>query len=230
MPLSILLSIAALRAQTPKFVPIPTSDGSPSSYAMMATEVTYLQFEQFVKATGYLTRAERDRAARTWRNPGFETLPLQPVTYVTFDDASAYCAWIDARIPSDAEWEQAAGAGAKTRHYWGEAIDSRYLWFRQNSGGRPQPVGTKLPNPYGLFDVEGNVWEWTSVPTEPGEDPLANRRGGSWVDCEDIESAPGKPPGQLIGLSKYFKIPLKLHHRYDDIGFRCARTLSGRKQ
>ena len=53
---------------------------------------------------------------------------------------------------------------------------------------------------------------------------MANRRGGSWIDCEDIESAPGRAPSPLIGLSNYYKIPVRLDHRYDDIGFRCARS------
>jgi formylglycine-generating enzyme required for sulfatase activity len=71
--------------------------------------------------------------------------------------------------------------------------------------------------------VEGNVWEWALSEPSKGEQ-LGNRRGGSWVDCEDIEPEPGRKPGQLIGLSNYYKVPLKLAHRYDDIGFRCARS------
>jgi hypothetical protein len=66
--------------------------------------------------------------------------------------------------------------------------------------------------------MEGNVWEWTL------SEGMGNRRGGSWIDCEDIETAPGKAPAPLIGISKYFKIPIKLEHRYDDIGFRCVRA------
>ena len=65
-------------------------------------------------------------------------------------------------------------------------------------------------------------WEWASSPDDRGE-PIANRRGGSWVDCEDIDGGPGKGPSPLIGLSTYYKVPVKLNHRYDDIGFRCLR-------
>jgi formylglycine-generating enzyme required for sulfatase activity len=84
-------------------------------------------------------------------------------------------------------------------------------------------VGKKLPNLWGLHDVEGNVWEWTISPPEGGAE-MANRRGGSWIDCEHIETAPGQPPAPLIGLSNYYKIAARLDHRYDDIGFRCARS------
>ena len=52
----------------------------------------------------------------------------------------------------------------------------------------------------------------------------SNRRGGSWMDCEDIDGGPGHKPSPLIGLSKYYKVPVSLDHRYDDIGFRCARS------
>jgi len=211
-----LLSWAAF-AQAPKFVTIPA--GTPARpLAMARTETTVGQCAAFVQATGYRTDAEKAGAARTWRAPGFRVDDRQPVVYVTAADAAAYCSFIGARLPTDDEWEYAARAGSSTRHYWGEAIDGRYLWYRANSGGRPQAVGKKRPNAWGLYDVEGNVWEWTL-----GGEATANRRGGSWIDCEDIDGGPGKQPGRLIGLATYFKVPVSLGHRYDDIGFRCAR-------
>ena len=214
----ILFSVSA-RAQRPEFVRIP-----PGDLWMARTEVTIGHFRAFVRATGYRTAAEKAGALRTWLSPGFKTDSRQPVVYVTPKDAAAYCEWIGARLPTDAEWEHAARAGSTTRHYWGDALDPRYLWYRANSRGRPQPVGRKRPNAWGLYDVEGNVWEWSLSPPEKGE-PTANRRGGSWVDCENIEGAPGKPGSPLIALSKCYKVPIRLDHRYDDIGFRCARSL-----
>jgi formylglycine-generating enzyme required for sulfatase activity len=190
---------------------------------MAQTETTVEQFAAFVKATNYRTDAEKAGAERTWKAPGFRVDRKQPVVYVTPADAMAYCSFVDARLPSDAEWEYAARAGATSRHYWGDAIDGRYLWYRANSDGRPRAVGKKRPNAWGLYDVEGNVWEWALSPASDGE-LMANRRGGSWIDCEDIDGGPGSQPGRLIGLSTYFKIPVKLGHRYDDIGFRCARS------
>jgi len=76
---------------------------------------------------------------------------------------------------------------------------------------------------YGIQDLVGNVWEWALSPPDKGV-PMANRRGGSWIDCEDIEGGPGRGPGPLIGLSTSFKISVKYGLRYDDIGFRCARS------
>jgi formylglycine-generating enzyme required for sulfatase activity len=217
-----LLAWAAF-AQQPKFVPVPAGPAQAHPFWMAQTETTVGQFAAFIRATGYRTDAEKAAATRTWQSPGFTVNGKQPVVYVTPADAMAYCEFIGARLPSDAEWEYAARAGATTRHYWGDSIDGRYLWYRANSGGAPHPVASKRPNAFGLYDVEGNVWEWALSPPANG-DPLVNRRGGSWIDCEDIDGGPGKQPGSLIGLSTSFKTPIKIGHRYDDIGFRCARS------
>jgi formylglycine-generating enzyme required for sulfatase activity len=194
---------------------------------MARTETTVAQFAAFVRATGYRTEAEKAGASRTWREPGFRVESKQPVVYVTPTDAAAYCEYIGARLPTDSEWEYAARAGATTRHYWGDSIDGRYLWYRANSDDRPHPVAKKRPNQWGLYDVEGNVWEWSLSEPINGE-PWATRQGGSWIDCEDIDGGPGKERGRLIGLSIKFKVPIRISHRYDDIGFRCARSDSGK--
>ncbi len=216
------LTACAALAQTPRFVPIPASPGQPA-FRMAQTETTVAQFAVFVKATGYRTDAEKAGAPRTWRAPGFKVHRSQPVVYVTPADSIAYCSWLGARLPSDAEWEYAARAGATGRHYWGDAMDGRYLWYRGNSGHRPHPAAGKRPNAWGLYDMEGNVWEWALSPPVNGE-PMANRRGGSWIDCEEIDGGPWRQNSQLIGLAVFFKAPIRLNHRYDDIGFRCARS------
>jgi formylglycine-generating enzyme required for sulfatase activity len=220
-----LLLLAAATAAA-RFVAIPAGSfgGAPvAAFSMQETEVTVAQFAAFVKATGYRTVAEVAGAERTWRRPGFAVRERQPVVYVSVTDAEAYCGWIGARLPSDVEWEHAARAGAVTRHYWGERTDGRFLWYRANAEDHPHEVRRKRPNRWGLYDVEGNVWEWSLSTAHDGE-RLGNRRGGSWVSCDEIVSGPGKPNAPLIGLSISFKVPARLEHRYDDIGFRCVRS------
>lgn len=66
------------------------------------------------------------------------------------------------RLPTEAEWEYAAGGlTVESRYYWGNMMDDAYAWFEDNSAGTTHPVGKKLPNQFGLYDMMGNVWEWT---------------------------------------------------------------------
>lgn len=131
----------------------------------------------------------------------------QPVINVTWYEAGEYAAWLSQatgqafRLPSEAEWEYAARAGTQTRWSFGdqESDLGNYAWFEGNSGAQTHPVGEKKPNPWGLYDVHGNVWEWVEdcwhesydeAPTDGSAwleenggncDPRA-LRGGSWFD------------------------------------------------
>lgn len=95
-----------------------------------------------------------------------------PMANVSWDDAQAYVTWLSNktgrkyRLPTEAEWEYAARAGSKTRYWWGDThgsgrancTDCGVQW----SGRSAAPIGSFEPNPYGLYDVHGNVWEWTA--------------------------------------------------------------------
>ncbi len=64
------------------------------------------------------------------------------------------------RLPTEAEWEYSCRGGTTTECYWGGGNSDEYAWANTNSNGSTQPVGTKLPNVYGLYDMSGNLWEW----------------------------------------------------------------------
>ncbi len=91
-----------------------------------------------------------------------------PATMVTWEDAMAYCAWVGARLPTEAEWEYAARAGSRSPFPWGDDITpelANYYYNEQGNKvgpGHRTPPGQYPPNAFGIFDMLGNVCEWTA--------------------------------------------------------------------
>jgi formylglycine-generating enzyme required for sulfatase activity len=199
-------------------------------FALSRYEVTVGQFRAFVRVTGYRTDAEKAGDARTWRSPGFPVSNRQPVVFMSLHDATAYCAFIGGRVPFEAEWEYAARAGSTSYHYWGEEIDDRYLWYFGNSGERPRAVGRKLPNSWGLYDMEGNAMEWVrdggphSSITRAGAGSV---RGGSYASCPEPYPPSHGIRQRAIGLGPTFlefeNSNFRPEERRFDYGIRCAK-------
>ena len=117
-----------------------------------------------------------------WRRPFGDGSDIagkdsHPVVQIAYPDAGAYAAWANRRLPTEAEWEYAAAAGATTVYAWGDepTVDGNLMantWqgrFPYHNDGAlgwvgTSPVGTYAPNAFGLFDMIGNVWEWTTTP------------------------------------------------------------------
>lgn len=188
-----------------------------SGFWMAEKEVTVSAFKAFISATGYVTEAKAEGKAfgrgadgfgeypgLTWRQPGWSQSDDHPVTVVSWKDANAYIQWLnqssrnDFRLPTEAEWEYAARAGTESNFYWGDstAAAGEYAnvldayWGDEFSDGfdTTAPVGSYKSNDWGLYDMVGNVWEWTSsdytadytVPLEPAENGGKVDRGGGW--------------------------------------------------
>ncbi len=156
-----------------------------------------------------------------------------PVDRVSWLDASAFIEKLNEResdtlyrLPTEAEWEYAARAGTTTEYYWGDEVDNDYVWYYGTSEFQTHPVGTKKPNRFGLFDMLGNVWEWTSDwfsadyykkspkmnPPGPKSGKFRVRRGGSSANLiSHIRSA-----------TRYRG---KLERRHHILGMRVARTV-----
>lgn len=143
----------------------------------------------------------------------------QPVVNVSWRDAVAYTDWLsretgeDYRLPSEEEWEYACRAGTTTSYYFGDdpADLGEYAWYWSNANRQSRPVGQKKPNPWGLYDMLGNVWERTSSFYD-GDAKRCVLRGGSWNNI----------PRSVRSAGRYW-----VDTTFRDIyfGFRLARTV-----
>ena len=146
-------------------------------------EITRQQFQKFVEETGYRTQTEignsnafaNGLAPGNWRRPSPDWQPKldHPVSFVTFDDAAAFCGWLSKkearnyRLPTDDEWEYAARAGTISRFWKGDEVTdlAKVANIPGKDDGYPflAPVGSFPANPWGLYDVHGNAFEWCSI-------------------------------------------------------------------
>jgi sulfatase modifying factor 1 len=205
-------------------------------FFMDKTDVTNAQFAEFVKATGYVTIAEKTPThadfpgappdnlvaggvvfsppnhevplndhfqwwsyvkGANWRHPSGPNSSIKgkevyPVVQVAYADAQAYARWARKRLPTEAEWEFAARGGLAGKPYvWGEKFKPNGKWMAntfqghfpdQDSGADGfvgiAPVGKFAPNGYGLYDMAGNVWQWTADWYRPDYYAQLSRIGG----------------------------------------------------
>jgi len=177
------------------------------SYAIDVGPVTNARYAAFVHATRAETMPE------FFDNPDYNQGD-QPVVGVSFNDAVAYAEWLSAqtghqyRLPTEEEWEKAARGGKSTIYPWGDASpeENKNANYKGNgSFTAPSPVGSfeNGKNEWGLVDMAGNVWEWTT--SSHSKDPATTMhivKGGSWMDgptdlrisnYRDIDGSKGYP-------------------------------------
>jgi formylglycine-generating enzyme required for sulfatase activity len=224
-----------------------------AQYAAFVAAAGYAPDTRFCRIWDQDGQRFADVPQRTWRDPGLLTPPREdhPVTCVSWDDAVAYTQWLGRetgkryRLPSEVEWEYAARAGSARKRFWGDdpadgcAYANTYdltarrvyplAWAHVGCAdgfADLAPVGSLLPNAFGLHDVVGNVWEWvadcftTSKTSRPKDQrpwvwdgcPDRALRGGAWMSAPD-RSRVGLPAGDPPS------------DRYAFLGFRVARDL-----
>jgi len=268
-------------------------------FYMDKTDVTNAQFAAFVKATGYVTIAERPPRAEdfpgappenlvaggvvfsppdhavalnnhfqwwsyvkgaNWRHPSGPNSNIQgkenyPVVQIAYADAVAYGSWAGKRLPTEAEWEFAARGGQTGKPFvWGDDFRPKGKWMANTFQGQfpykntaedgfvgTSPVTKYPPNPYGLYDMAGNVWQWTSdwyrpdyykqlastqavarnpqgpaTPFDPAEptEPKKVQRGGSYLCTDQYCSR------YIVGTRGKGEVSTGTNH----LGFRCVMT------
>lgn len=184
-----------------------------SDFWIGAYEITHDQFDAFFKDDNTSQGSKVDAVTR----PTAQYIDLSwemgksggyPVNSMSVDAALMFCRWLYQhtgqfyRLPTEAEWEYACRAGSKTNYYFGNDPSQlgQYAWFKSNSKEKYQKVGTKKPNAWGLYDMLGNVAEWTMDQYDPeylkklpqdAADPMIvptaryprSIRGGSYLDA-----------------------------------------------
>jgi formylglycine-generating enzyme required for sulfatase activity len=208
----------------------------PRPFAMAVYDVTRADYARFAEATGYAPANPRC----DWRRPTSRGAPLdqgpdEPVVCVSWTDAQAYVRWLSARaghayrLPTEAEWEYAARAGSTTARPWGPEADPERANTALASGAPPtaaktrwrytSPVGAYPANRFGLFDMLGNVWQWTADcetadAAAPQPQPCERHviRGGGWFHPPEMARSAARAADET-------------EFRVSDIGFRVARSL-----
>jgi len=194
-------------------------------FAIGRFAVTNQLYQFFIEDTGHETPPG-------WSDPTFNS-PDQPVTSVSWFDATRYCEWLwertgkRYRLPTEAQWERAARGGLVGRLYtWGDEAPQLQPKYSQLWLSGPERVGQRPPNGFGLHDISENVHEWCSdwfderyyadSPSNNPQGPAAGTRrasrGGSWrhqIKITRVAARSSIPP----------------EFKYSDYGFRCAMTL-----
>ena len=224
------------------------------AFALGKYPVTVDEFLAFLRDTEYQPKPCNPMLDLVWSSPGrglayppgLSDSPHQPATCVSWQDAQAYIQWLNHklhpqdstpgpyRLPSEAEWEYAARAHTLTARWWGQEIGRNNAncngcgsrWDNQLFA----PVGSFGPNPFGLYDMLGNIWQWTDdcwndsyvgAPQDGAAWTSGNcgkrvLRGGSWSNLPRFIRSAARAALDLNGQS---------FDTASDAGFRLARTI-----
>jgi formylglycine-generating enzyme required for sulfatase activity len=220
---------------------VPVHTVTVSSFRMDAHEVTVGRFAAFIAAhlewgVGRVAAAlQNGKYLSNWS--AAQATPQRPVVFVTWHAAQAYCRWAGGRLPTEAEWEYAARVGDGREFPWGNQLPTpTRANYSATALNQPSDVGRFPPNPWGLYDLAGNVWEWTldewqmKYPSTAATDPIA---GGPVADAT-ITSIRGRRTirggsygGAIVNLRTRWRDSHEPTNAIDFVGFRCAYPAGG---
>jgi formylglycine-generating enzyme required for sulfatase activity len=205
--------------------------------------VTVDQFAAFIESSGHrlpvlcqtwdgTTWVER---AVSFMDPGFMQAGDHPAVCVGWDDARAYARWLSQltgepyRLLSEAEWEYAARAGSASRYWWGDTADPSRANCKDPAGQLPAgtvPVDCFEPNPWGLHQMHGNVWEWVEDCYRPDYQDAAGdgRACDEPADCAKRVLRGGGWRNGPNGIRSARRHAARPDFRRGDVGFRVALT------
>lgn len=189
------------------------------------TEITLGEYKEYIKDTGQNNILTDEFIEKNHQGDD------APVVMISYNDAIKYIAWLNEnfdgtfRLPTEAEWEYACKA-LNDNKFCGSDIADEVAWYKQDGAAKQRPVARKKPNAFGLYDMSGNVWEWTSdcyhftyknAPTDGSSwnencQSEANMvRGGSWNS------------GNTHDIKSTTRYSINKNERYDFMGFRVVR-------
>ncbi len=244
----------------------PQHEVEVSPFWMSKHEITWNQYEVWSERVDSLRRAAygksstpRDKVADsvTRPTPPYTDMSFgmgrenNPAICMTQHAARMYCTWLTTktgryyRLPTEAEWEYASRAGTTTTYSFGDdsSMLGDYAWFEDNSEGNYHPVGQKKPNPWGLYDMHGNVAEWVldqyvadaykgragKVSVDPLMIPLTEYprivRGGGWDDPAEMLRSAVREGSSEEWKQQDPQIPQSIWYFTDalGVGFRVVR-------
>ena len=190
----------------------------------------------------------------SWRSPGYPQADNHPVVCVNWDDGMAYAAWLSKKtghhysLPNEAQYEYAARGGTTTLFFWGNVRDARACEYSNqpdldqaralNAPSGPEyrfqchdgyawtsPVGHYKPNPFGLYDMQGNIWEWTADCWNNNYQG-APADGSTWTsgDCDAHPSRGGSYGNAAFSAYVGVRVPRDADYVGHSWGFRVVRN------
>jgi len=190
-------------------------------FAIDETPVTNAQYARFLAESRYRPREGRNFLKHFADGQPPAGKKDHPVVYVDLDDARAYARWAGKRLPTEEEWQYAAGGPRQLAYPWGNDFDPARCNHGQTGGTTPVKAFPEGRSPLGLFDCCGNTWEWTESERRDGRTRFCIVRGGSYYKAEGSKwYADGGP--QPTGHAAKFLMMYPGLDRCATIGFRCV--------